>query len=110
MPLALELVALQLLLIAALLHLGSCNGGGGDRITRLPGQPEVSFGQYAGYVGVDDKGKRALFYYFVEAELDPASKPLVLWLNGGEWWHASFPQSECRVCSSCVCSFFCFSP
>jgi serine carboxypeptidase-like clade 2 len=43
----------------------------------------VSFGQYSGYVGVDDGGKRALFYYFVEADVDPASKPLVLWLNGG---------------------------
>uniref|UniRef100_A0A0E0F672 Serine carboxypeptidase-like 45 n=1 Tax=Oryza meridionalis TaxID=40149 RepID=A0A0E0F672_9ORYZ len=81
-PLAMVVApALQMLLIAALLHLGSCNGG--DRIERLPGQPEVSFGQYAGYVGVDDKGQRALFYYFVEAELDPATKPLVLWLNGG---------------------------
>uniref|UniRef100_A0A0D3HMD6 Serine carboxypeptidase-like 45 n=1 Tax=Oryza barthii TaxID=65489 RepID=A0A0D3HMD6_9ORYZ len=82
-PLAIVVAAsvLQMLLIAALLHLGSCNGG--DRIERLPGQPEVSFGQYAGYVGVDDKGQRALFYYFVEAELDPATKPLVLWLNGG---------------------------
>uniref|UniRef100_A0A0E0MFU4 Serine carboxypeptidase-like 45 n=1 Tax=Oryza punctata TaxID=4537 RepID=A0A0E0MFU4_ORYPU len=80
-PLAMVVVALQMLLIAALLHLGSCNGG--DRIKRLPGQPEVSFGQYAGYIGVDDKGQRALFYYFVEAELDPATKPLVLWLNGG---------------------------
>ncbi|RZB68288.1 Serine carboxypeptidase-like 45, partial [Glycine soja] len=25
----------------------------------------------------------ALFYYFAESEIDPASKPLVLWLNGG---------------------------
>ncbi|KAG4925262.1 hypothetical protein JHK87_050802 [Glycine soja] len=25
----------------------------------------------------------ALFYYFVESKTDPASKPLVLWLNGG---------------------------
>lgn len=74
-----------LLLIASLCHLGSCNGGaGGGRITRLPGQPEVNFGQYSGYVEVDGKGSRALFYYFVEAELDPATKPLVLWLNGGE--------------------------
>jgi serine carboxypeptidase-like clade 2 len=71
-----------LLIAAALCHLGSCNGG--DRITRLPGQPEVSFGQYSGYIGVDGKGSRALFYYFVEAEIDPATKPLVLWLNGGE--------------------------
>ncbi|ONK63869.1 uncharacterized protein A4U43_C07F19770 [Asparagus officinalis] len=27
--------------------------------------------------------QRSLFYYFAEAEADPSSKPLVLWLNGG---------------------------
>ncbi|XP_041014335.1 serine carboxypeptidase-like 45 [Juglans microcarpa x Juglans regia] len=54
-----------------------------DRIDRLPGQPQVGFGQYSGYVTVDAKKQRALFYYFAEAEVDPASKPLVLWLNGG---------------------------
>ncbi|GMP82203.1 hypothetical protein CsSME_00036621 [Camellia sinensis var. sinensis] len=54
-----------------------------DRINQLPGQPQVSFEQYSGYVTVDDKKQRALFYYFVEAEIDPPSKPLVLWLNGG---------------------------
>lgn len=54
-----------------------------DRIDRLPGQPQVGFQQYSGYVTVDDKKQRALFYYFAEAEVDPASKPLVLWLNGG---------------------------
>lgn len=52
-----------------------------DRITRLPGQPQVGFQQYSGYVTVDEH--RALFYYFVEAEVNPDSKPLVLWLNGG---------------------------
>lgn len=54
-----------------------------DKITRLPGQPQVGFQQFSGYVTVDDKKQRALFYYFVEAEIDPASKPLALWLNGG---------------------------
>ncbi|XP_021911534.1 serine carboxypeptidase-like 45 [Carica papaya] len=54
-----------------------------DRIGRLPGQPQVEFQQYSGYVNVDDKKQRALFYYFAEAEVDPISKPLVLWLNGG---------------------------
>lgn len=54
-----------------------------DKITQLPGQPQVGFQQFSGYVTVDDKKQRALFYYFVEAEIDPASKPLVLWLNGG---------------------------
>ncbi|KAJ8449518.1 hypothetical protein Cgig2_005540 [Carnegiea gigantea] len=55
----------------------------GDKVERLPGQPQVEFQQYAGYVTVDHKKHKALFYYFVEAEVDPASKPLVLWLNGG---------------------------
>ncbi|KAK6160470.1 hypothetical protein DH2020_003851 [Rehmannia glutinosa] len=55
----------------------------GDRIFQLPGQPQISFKQFSGYVSVDEKKERALFYYFVEADIDPASKPLVLWLNGG---------------------------
>ena len=54
-----------------------------DKLLSLPGQPRVSFQQYAGYLTVDENQDRALFYYFVEAESDPASKPLVLWLNRG---------------------------
>ncbi|GAU48323.1 hypothetical protein TSUD_405350 [Trifolium subterraneum] len=49
-----------------------------------PNQPKVGFKQYVGYVFLDDETHdRVLFYYFVEAENDPASKPVVLWLNGG---------------------------
>ena len=55
-----------------------------DKIISLPGQPRVSFSQYAGYITVDEKQQRALFYYFAEAEANPDSKPLVLWLNGGK--------------------------
>lgn len=54
-----------------------------DKIIELPGQPQVGFQQYSGYVPIDEKQQRALFYYFAEAETDPATKPLVLWLNGG---------------------------
>ncbi|POO00498.1 Serine carboxypeptidase-like [Trema orientale] len=54
-----------------------------DKIEMLPGQPEVNFQQFSGYITVDERQERALFYYFVEAENDPLSKPLVLWLNGG---------------------------
>ncbi|TVU14753.1 hypothetical protein EJB05_38246 [Eragrostis curvula] len=53
-----------------------------DKIAGLPGQPPVGFAQYSGYVTVDAARKRSLFYYFAEAEADPAAKPLVLWLNG----------------------------
>ncbi|KAF8029920.1 hypothetical protein BT93_E2359 [Corymbia citriodora subsp. variegata] len=54
-----------------------------DAILSLPGQPSVNFSHYSGYITVGDHPPRALFYYFVEAETSPASKPLVLWLNGG---------------------------
>ncbi|KAG8368331.1 hypothetical protein BUALT_Bualt15G0034500 [Buddleja alternifolia] len=53
-----------------------------DKILKLPGQPSVKFDQYSGYVTVDPTAGRALFYYFTEA-VNPSSKPLVLWLNGG---------------------------
>ncbi|KAL3634765.1 hypothetical protein CASFOL_021819 [Castilleja foliolosa] len=57
---------------------------GADKISKLPGQPNVDFQQYSGYITVDEKQERSYFYYFVEAETNiPASKPLVLWLNGG---------------------------
>ncbi|XP_057476804.1 serine carboxypeptidase-like 27 [Actinidia eriantha] len=60
-----------------------------DRITRLPGQPSsVNFSQYSGYITVDARLGRNLFYWLIEAP--PASgksasskKPLLLWLNGG---------------------------
>ncbi|XP_073285111.1 serine carboxypeptidase-like 45 isoform X1 [Primulina huaijiensis] len=54
-----------------------------DKIVTLPGQPTVNFQQYSGYITIDQVQKRAFFYYFVEAETEPDSKPLVLWLNGG---------------------------
>lgn len=57
---------------------------GGDRIDNLPGQPKVSFQQFSGYISIDEKQERALFYYFVEAETNADSRPLVLWLNGGK--------------------------
>ncbi|GKC51964.1 serine carboxypeptidase II-2, partial [Tanacetum coccineum] len=55
-----------------------------DLVTNLPGQNfNVDFEQYAGYVTVNEENGRALFYWLTEATQDPASKPLVLWLNGG---------------------------
>lgn len=75
-------------LVVLSLHLCSCirlnsKLSDSDRVSALPGQPDVGFRQYSGYVPVDAGEHRALFYYLVEAEADPASKPLVLWLNGG---------------------------
>ncbi|KAJ7954553.1 Carboxypeptidase [Quillaja saponaria] len=54
-----------------------------DRVIRLPGQPEVKFKQYAGYITVNETHGRALFYWFFESTTKPEEKPLLLWLNGG---------------------------
>ncbi|RWR91217.1 serine carboxypeptidase 24 [Cinnamomum micranthum f. kanehirae] len=54
-----------------------------DRIESLPGQPTVNFSQFSGYVKVNQKHGRSLFYWLTEASIDPATKPLILWLNGG---------------------------
>lgn len=73
-------------MIPLLLQLCCCHGvalAHPDSVTRIPGQPHVEFHQFSGYVPVDHKNQRALFFYFAEAQKDAASKPLVLWLNGG---------------------------
>lgn len=56
-----------------------------DRILELPGQPAVSFSQFSGYVPVDEDHGRALFYWLTEGTSSPEKKPLVLWLNGGQF-------------------------
>ncbi|KAK9150014.1 hypothetical protein Syun_008323 [Stephania yunnanensis] len=58
--------------------------GSEDRVTDLPGQPNVGFRHYSGYVTVNEINGRALFYWFYEAWTNPDEKPLVLWLNG-DW-------------------------
>ncbi|RCV18375.1 hypothetical protein SETIT_3G296200v2 [Setaria italica] len=53
------------------------------RIGRLPGQPVVDFPMYSGYVTVDGRAGRALFYWLQEVPAASQPAPLVLWLNGG---------------------------
>ncbi|TVU13686.1 hypothetical protein EJB05_37106 [Eragrostis curvula] len=38
---------------------------------------------YSGYVTVDEAIEKSLFYYLMLSERDPASDPMVVWLNGG---------------------------
>ncbi|PPS17217.1 hypothetical protein GOBAR_AA03365 [Gossypium barbadense] len=55
-----------------------------DLISKLPGQLDVNFRQFVGYIDVDENVVgRSLFYYFVEAEKDPLTQPLTVWLTGG---------------------------
>ncbi|WZZ24362.1 hypothetical protein YC2023_007763 [Brassica napus] len=74
--------------ILAIAHLCNCepilSQKEQDKVSQLPGQNfNVNFAHYSGFVTTNEKMGRALFYWLFEAAEDPASKPLVLWLNGG---------------------------
>jgi len=56
---------------------------GDDQILTLPGIGPLNFNQYAGYIDVNPSTGRNLFYWFTESQSNPASSPVVLWLNGG---------------------------
>ena len=63
------------------------------RVSSLPGQPAVRFGQYAGYVTVDEEKGRALFYWLVEADHRKASTmPISFWFNGGKLLFSLHPH------------------
>jgi carboxypeptidase C (cathepsin A) len=50
----------------------------------LPGKPKSpEFRQFSGYMSVNHAGDERMFYWFVEAQDKPETKPLVLWTNGG---------------------------
>ncbi|KAF8401280.1 hypothetical protein HHK36_012213 [Tetracentron sinense] len=55
-----------------------------DRVINLPGQPSnPSISHFSGHITVNLDHGRALFYWFFEAQSQPSTKPLLLWLNGG---------------------------
>jgi len=57
-----------------------------DKIDVLPGyDSDLPSNHYSGYVPVGklSESNGHLHYWFIEAENDPASAPVVLWLNGG---------------------------
>lgn len=58
-----------------------------DRVVNLPEQPsnpEIS--HFSGYVSVNQENTRSLFFWFFETLSESAStRPLVLWLNGGNY-------------------------
>ena len=54
-----------------------------DQIHSLPGLEQPAFKHYSGYLNADDSKNRFWHYWFVESRSEPATDPLVLWLNGG---------------------------
>ena len=75
-----------LLAVVVVLAAGCCCGAApqGAEVKRVPGfDGALPSKHYAGYVTVDERQGRELFYYLVESERDPSKDPVVLWLNGG---------------------------
>ena len=70
--------------VLALLVSACCAAPSADVIASLPGWPTglvLPSTQYSGYLDASDGVH--LHYWFVEAEVDAANAPVVLWLNGG---------------------------
>lgn len=62
-----------------------------DKITSLPGQPnDIPFDIYGGYVTVNAKNQRKLYYFLAEAQKTAETKPLILWQTGGPGWSSLY--------------------
>ena len=70
-----------------------------DRITSLPGlATPLPFDMFSGYLTVNATHGRALFYWFAESAGNPATDPVLVWMQGGpgcssligcvkcQWW------------------------
>ncbi|KAK1426913.1 hypothetical protein QVD17_15593 [Tagetes erecta] len=54
------------------------------KISQIPGfHGTLPSKHYAGYVTIDEKHGKKLYYYYVLSERNPSKDPVVLWLNGG---------------------------
>uniref|UniRef100_A0A7S1PFW2 Carboxypeptidase n=1 Tax=Percolomonas cosmopolitus TaxID=63605 RepID=A0A7S1PFW2_9EUKA len=85
---------LILIFLCLTLHLTTTHTVIADEITKFPFLHQKGvideippFKAHSGYLKVTDRGKgedrRRLFYWFVESETSPDTKPLVLYSNGG---------------------------
>uniref|UniRef100_A0A804RM08 Carboxypeptidase n=1 Tax=Zea mays TaxID=4577 RepID=A0A804RM08_MAIZE len=79
-----SLFLLLLVVVAALLWPPAVAAPEEHLVTGLPGfHGAFPSKHYSGYVTVDERSERSLFYYLVLSERDPAGDPVVVWLNGG---------------------------
>ncbi|CAG9316598.1 unnamed protein product [Blepharisma stoltei] len=55
-----------------------------DLVIGQPGLPTpATFDTYSGYLDIPNSGGKSLHYILVESQNNPATDPLLLWLNGG---------------------------
>lgn len=108
---------LAIVIIIILQHYDAEGAPANAQVERFPGyNGTLPLNHYAGYITVgDEQNKRHLYYYFATSERNPATDPVVLWLNGGpgcsglnavlyllgpfkfntrDGYHASFPKLQ----------------
>ena len=54
-----------------------------DLVGNLPGYGKTMSKQYSGFLAADSKASVMLHYWFVESMGNPATDPVLVWLNGG---------------------------
>jgi len=76
---------LAIVIIIILQHHVAEGAPANAQVERFPGYDGIlPSNHYAGYITVgDEQNKRHLYYYFATSERNPATDPVVLWLNGG---------------------------
>uniref|UniRef100_A0A3B5M0S7 Carboxypeptidase n=1 Tax=Xiphophorus couchianus TaxID=32473 RepID=A0A3B5M0S7_9TELE len=74
-----------LLCLLSVLQLGARAQYAPDEVTHLPGMTfKTNYSQWSGYLQAGTGNNvKFLHYWFVTSQRDPATDPLVLWLNGG---------------------------
>jgi hypothetical protein len=79
--------------VAKVSHLlrGLKRRAGQDRGTARPAKDGI-VQQHSGYINVDEKDGRTLFYYFMEATADAVKSPLILSLNGSIFFVSCIQQ------------------
>jgi len=80
------LLIISLLILLSLLHQDyHIEAQNSDKVVNLPEQPlNPKISHFSGYVNVNQENTRSLFFWFFEALSEsPSTRPLVLWLNGG---------------------------
>jgi hypothetical protein len=69
--------------IVAILTICLMRSRADDQVLSLPGLDfDIQFKQYAGYLEVNNKTGKRLFYWLVESEKTPSTDPVVFWTNG----------------------------
>ncbi|XP_070182957.1 lysosomal protective protein-like, partial [Littorina saxatilis] len=74
--------ALPAFLCACLLLGATTAAPAADEVKSVPGlKKQPNFKHYSGYLQAS--GSKKLHYWFLESQNNPASDPMVLWMNGG---------------------------